>query len=190
VFRSPPRPDPRLDGRPYFIVCGAIEPRKNHVLLLHVWRQLAEERGDRTPALVVVGKRGWNSESAIALLERSRVSRHVVEVAGLPTPALKRLMDGACALLAPSLAEGFGLPVAEAIAAGVPVIASDIDAFREMPAQDATLIDPLDGLRWLEAIRERAGAARQGAAGRGAPAGSATAFTEEVERFVNESTHE
>jgi glycosyltransferase involved in cell wall biosynthesis len=184
VFHAPAQPDPRLAARPYFIVCGSIEPRKNHVLLLHIWRQLVQELGDRAPALVVAGKRGWNSESAVDLLERSRaISRHVIEVAGLPTPALKRLMDSAWAVLAPSLAEGFGLPVAESIAAGVLVIAADIAPFRERPAPALTLIDPLDGLGWLEAIREIAGAPRQ-RVGRGAAADAA--FMAEVERFVGD----
>ena len=187
AFHSPPRRDPRLDARPYFIVCGSIEPRKNHLLLLHIWRQLVQELGDRAPALVIVGKRGWNSESAVDLLERSRaISRYVVEVAGLPTPALKRLMDSTRAVLAPSLAEGFGLPVAEATAAQVPVIAADIAPFRERPAPWATLIDPLDGLGWLEAIREMAAAPRQAAGCGAAPAVSEAAFMAEVEGFVGE----
>jgi glycosyltransferase involved in cell wall biosynthesis len=188
VFHAPPRPDPRLAARPYFIACGSIEPRKNHVLLLHIWRQLVQELGDRAPALVIAGKRGWNSESAVDLLERSRaISRHVVEVAGLPTPALKRLMDSASAVLVPSLAEGFGLPVAEATAMQVPVIAADIAPFRERPAPGLTLIDPLDGLGWLEAIRERARAPRQRVE-RGAQAVSDATFMAEIERFVGEPT--
>jgi glycosyltransferase involved in cell wall biosynthesis len=187
VFHAPPQPDPRLAARPYFIVCGSIEPRKNHVLLLHIWRQLVQDLGDRAPALVVAGKRGWNNESAVGLLERSyAISRHVVEVAGLPTPALKRLMDNARAVLAPSLSEGFGLQVAEGITAGVPVIAADIAAFREQRAPGVTLINPLDGLGWLEAIRERVGAPRQGT-GHAATASviSSSTFTAKVERFVN-----
>ena len=187
AFHAPPQPDPRLAARPYFIVCGSIEPRKNHVLLLHVWRQLVQELGDRAPALVVAGKRGWNSESAVDLLERSRaISRHVVEVAGLPTPALKRLMDSARAVLAPSLAEGFGLPVAEATAAQVPVIAADIAPFRERPAPGLILIDPLDGMGWMEAIRERARAPRRGVERGAVPAVLDAAFKAEVEGFVGE----
>jgi glycosyltransferase involved in cell wall biosynthesis len=187
VFHAPPRPDPRLAARPYFIVCGSIEPRKNHVLLLHIWRQLVQELGDRAPALVVAGKRGWNSESAVDLLERSHAaSRHVVEVAGLPTPALKRLMDNARAVLAPSLAEGFGLPVAEAIATGVPVIAANIAAFREQPSQNLLLIDPLDGLGWLKAIEEKAAQPRESPK-YGMALVSPSAFTEKIERFVNEA---
>jgi glycosyltransferase involved in cell wall biosynthesis len=155
IFSAPRRIDPRLTGRPYFVVCGTIEPRKNHALLLNVWRELAKEtRGP--PALVLVGKRGWNVETVIDMLERSRdISRHVIEVSGLSTPALKRLMDNATALLAPSLSEGFGLPVSEAAAIGLPVIASDIEPYRERALPGLVLVDALDSMGWLRAIREK-----------------------------------
>jgi glycosyltransferase involved in cell wall biosynthesis len=186
-FHSPRQPDPRLEGKPYFIVCGTIEPRKNHILLLHIWRHLAEEQG-YTPTLVVAGKRGWNSEGAVDLLERSRaISRHVIEVAGLPTPALKRLMDNAIALLVPSLSEGFGLPVAEAMAAAAPVIASDIDAFREMRAQNVVLIDPLNGSGWLNAIREKSTVPWRVSTHHGinSPLISSSMFTDKIEKFLS-----
>jgi glycosyltransferase involved in cell wall biosynthesis len=116
---------------------------------------MAKESKD-LPTLLLVGKRGWNAEAAIAILERSRdISRHIVEVSGLSTPALKRLMDNATALLAPSLSEGFGLPVSEAAAIGLPVIAADIEPYRERARPGVVLVDTLDGMGWLRAIRER-----------------------------------
>jgi glycosyltransferase involved in cell wall biosynthesis len=154
IFAAPPTPDPDLRDVPYFVVCSTIEPRKNHLLLLQVWRELVRRDGANAPKLVVVGNRGWKFEAVAALLDRSPPLRgHVVEVSGLTTPALKRLLDGARALLMPSFAEGYGLPVVEALTAGVPVIASDIPVFREICRSGATLISPLDGERWLEAIR-------------------------------------
>jgi glycosyltransferase involved in cell wall biosynthesis len=156
VFRTPRTIDPRLANSRYFLACGTIEPRKNHLLLLDVWRELVDRFGPSTPMLVIAGKRGWNNEEAVGRLERSRLSPHVVEVAGLSTPALKRLMDSAIALLAPSFGEGFGLPVAEALAAGLPVLASDIAAFREFEHRLLQLISPIDGLGWLKAIQQTA----------------------------------
>ena len=109
------------------VICSTIEPRKNHLLLLEVWRELVRRDGPGTPKLVLVGGRGWKFEAVAALLDRSPALRgHVVEASGLTTPSLKRLLDGARALLMPSFAEGYGLPVVEAQIAGVPVIASDI----------------------------------------------------------------
>jgi glycosyltransferase involved in cell wall biosynthesis len=159
---APLAPDPTFSARdaapppsdpPYFLMCGTIEPRKNHLLLLHVWRDLVDRLGDRSPKLVLVGKRGWENEQIHDLLDRSPpLRRHVVEVSGLPTPSLKRLMLGARALLMPSFGEGYGLPVVEALAVGLPVIASDIPVFREIGGGRLTLIDPTDGPRWREAI--------------------------------------
>ncbi len=141
-------------GRPYFVVCGTIEPRKNHLLLLHIWRDIVAELGDRAPKLVVVGERGWENEHVIDLLERCpRLRGHVIEASGLPTPSVRRLLSGARALLMPSFAEGYGLPVVEALAAGVPVIASDIAVFREIGGDRLLMIDPTDGPEWRRAIR-------------------------------------
>ncbi|ARN81084.1 glycosyltransferase family 4 protein [Methylocystis bryophila] len=148
--------DLRLAKVSYFVVCGTIEPRKNHLMLLNVWRELAT-RGP-VPKLVIVGKRGWLCDNALDLLDRSESLRpHIVEVGGLSTPGLRRLLAGACALLMPSFGEGFGIPVAEAMAAGIPVIASDIDVFREIGGDALDYLDPLDGLGWLEAIEAHAG---------------------------------
>ncbi len=143
-----------LAATPYFVVCGTIEPRKNHLLLLHVWRELARSDGAAAPKLVLIGARGWENENVVDLLERCRaIGDHVIEASGLSTPALKALLDGARALLMPSFAEGFGLPVVEALAAGTPVIASDIPTFRESSAGCVTAISPIDGEKWLAAIR-------------------------------------
>jgi hypothetical protein len=145
--------DARLAGRCYFVVCGTIEPRKNHLTLLNVWRDLAARMGASTPTLVIAGKRGWQNENVLDLLDRSAILRpHVIEATGLSTPALASLFRGARAVLMPSFGEGFGLPVAEASAAGAPVIASDIEVFREIGGDALDYIDPLDGLGWRDAI--------------------------------------
>jgi glycosyltransferase involved in cell wall biosynthesis len=134
-------------------VCGTIEPRKNHLLRLNVWRELAS--GGRAPKLVVVGKRGWLNENVVDMITRCpALAGHVIETAGLSTPGLRHLMSGARALLMPSFGEGFGLPVAEALVAGVPVIASDLDVFREVGGDAPDYLHPLDGLGWLQAIRD------------------------------------
>jgi glycosyltransferase involved in cell wall biosynthesis len=148
-------PDLALAGLPYFVICSTIEPRKNHLLILQVWRELVRREGAGAPKLVIVGGRGWKFEAVAALLDRSPVLRgHVIEVSGLTTPSLKQLLDGARALLMPSFAEGYGLPVVEALSAGVPVIASDIPVFRKICGNRAKLISPLNGEAWLETIRE------------------------------------
>ena len=162
ILTAPLAPDPIFSADeaidivapPYFVMCGTIEPRKNHLLILHVWRDLVDQMAEKAPKLILVGERGWENEHIIDLLERSpRLRRHVVEVAGLPTPSLKRLMLGARAVLAPSFGEGYGLPVVEALAAEVPVIASDIPVFREIGGGRLTMLDLTDGPGWRDTVR-------------------------------------
>jgi glycosyltransferase involved in cell wall biosynthesis len=188
IFATEAAPDPALAGVPYFVVCSTIEPRKNHLMLLQVWRELVRRDGPGAPKLVIVGGRGWKFEAVAALLDRSPALRgHVVEVSGLTTPSLKRLLDGARALLMPSLAEGYGLPVVEALTAGVPVIASDIPVFREICGDRATLISPLDGEAWLEATRDLPDAERRTANTAMSAAGPGTweDYFARIDAFVN-----
>lgn len=148
--RSGPRLEP---DRPTFLVCGTIESRKNHLLLFQLWRRLAERHGAATPRLVVVGRRGWEAESAIDMLERCPgVRDHTIEVTGLSTHGLAALTRSCTALLMPSFTEGYGIPIVEAAASGLPVVASDIPVHREIAGGVAHFCDPLDGLGWEQAI--------------------------------------
>ena len=134
---------------PYFVVCGSIEPRKNHSLLHEVWKNLSSQLGEATPHLVVVGSPGWNSEKLLSQLENCAATRRRIHpVSGLSTPALKQLLVGARGLLMPSWNEGFGLPVLEANALGIPVIASDIPSHREVASEPTFLLNPSDVDAW------------------------------------------
>ncbi len=138
---------------PYFIQCGTIEPRKNHLTMLHVWRELFRELGTRTPKLILVGARGWENENVVDLLDRSPAIReNVLQLQNVATPTLVELIRGAKALLMPSFGEGYGLPIAEAIALGVPVIASDIPVFHEITGGNFHAVDPIDAKGWRSAI--------------------------------------
>lgn len=154
VFKSPREFDPRLTGSCYFLCCSTIEPRKNHLLLLDIWSELVAQQGIDAPKLILIGKRGWKCEAFDNTLKQNpRILDHVIEVAGLTSPAMRRLFDNAKALLMPSFAEGYGLPVREALARGLPVVASKIDAFRDLQAEGLDLLSPVDGQRWLSAIQ-------------------------------------
>jgi glycosyltransferase involved in cell wall biosynthesis len=138
---------------PYFVCIGTIEARKNHLLLLNLWRQLAVELGDAVPRLFLIGQRGWETENAIDMLERCPALRGVVfERKNVPDDEAARLAQGAQALLLPSFAEGFGFPLVEALALGVPVLCSDLAALRENGGDVPEYLDPLDGLGWRSAV--------------------------------------
>jgi glycosyltransferase involved in cell wall biosynthesis len=138
---------------PYFVCVGTIEARKNHLLLLNLWRQLIDELGGAAPRLVLVGQRGWETENAVDMLERCPALRGVVfEYGNLPDAELTRLVKGARALLLPSFAEGFGFPLVEALALGVPALCSDLAALRENGGGVAEFLDPLDGPGWRAAV--------------------------------------
>lgn len=140
---------------PYFLVVGTIEPRKNHLLLLKLWREIARQDGAAAPHLVIAGRRGWENGQILAMIERSPALRDVlVEMRTPGDAALQGLMRGARALLAPSFAEGFDLPVAEALNMGCPVIASDIAAHREVGGDAPLFLHPLDAKGWTAAVRD------------------------------------
>lgn len=137
---------------PYFICLATIEPRKNHLLLLNLWRSLAADIR-RMPRLIIVGRRGWENEMVLDMLERcDSLSGIVEERHGVSDDELYILIRGARALLLPSFAEGYGLPVPEALGAGTPVICSDLPALREVGGDIPEYIDPLDGASWRRAI--------------------------------------
>ena len=135
---------------PYFICLGTVEARKNHGLLLDLWGRLAAERGERTPRLVLVGQRGWGSEVVARRLAEGPLA--IAEQQDMPDRHAARLLHGARALLLPSFAEGFGLPVAEALALGVPVICSALSALHETGGAVPEYLDPADAGAWHEAI--------------------------------------
>ena len=142
----------RRPASPFFVVCGTIEPRKNHLLLARVWRRLVRRLGPDAPRLLVVGKRGWSTEPIVAALHAADIGTHVVEASGMPTPVYRSLLGCALALLTPSFDEGFGLPLAEALSAGVPALASDIPSHREQAGGRAHLLDPADEDGWFETV--------------------------------------
>ncbi len=145
---------PSRSRRPYFVHIGTIEARKNLAFLLTVWRRLEETMQEQTPSLVLVGQYGWENENVLDHLERSPNLQGLVhQISGISDQGLADLLRGARALVAPSSVEGFDLPAVEASAMGLPIIASDIPAHRELTAH-ARLIDPIDGPGWLAALRD------------------------------------
>ena len=139
--------------KPYFVMLGTIEPRKNHWMVLHLWRQLIESLGEKAPSLVIIGKRGWECENIVDLLDRCDVLRNfVIEESRCSDTQLSTWLQYAQALLFPSFAEGYGMPLVEALSVGLPVIANDLPAFREIAEDIPEYVDALDGLGWKKLI--------------------------------------
>lgn len=159
--------------RPYFLALGTLEPRKNHALLLDVWDKFHAEMPEaEVPQLFLVGRRGWRNEDFLARLDGSpHLGRTIHELPGLPDGAVAALMAGARALLMPSLAEGYGLPVAEAAAAGTPVIAAPLPVYLEFVGDYPVYVTQGDLYSWAARIQEQLGtdAAVQGAMRRCVP---------------------
>lgn len=142
-----------------FLVIGTIEGRKNHQLLLSVWQQILESAGpdrilDSLPQLVIVGRRGWRADDVFAALDNHDFHGCVHEVGPLGDAQLFGLLKDARALLFPSFAEGFGIPIVEALAMGVPVIASDLPVFREIGQGVPDLLLPGDRNAWRATIQD------------------------------------
>jgi glycosyltransferase involved in cell wall biosynthesis len=138
--------------RPYFIIVGTVEPRKNHLALLRAFTALYERRKD--VSLAIVGSPGWLSEPIVAEIEKSAMSMPVRYLRFVDDTWIPALYAGSTALVAPSWYEGFGLPVLEAMACGGAVITSDRGALPEVAGGHAILVPPGD-IEALAASMER-----------------------------------
>ena len=153
---TPVQPDPAdlpagLDLQtPYFVALGTIEPRKNHALLLDAWDAMGLQR----PNLYFCGRRGWRNDEVFARLDKG--INGVVELPGLSDAGVAALLQGAQALVFPSLSEGFGLPLIEAAALGVPVICGDLAICHEVLGQHAVYLSPTDCYQWIKKIEAMA----------------------------------
>jgi len=132
--------------RDYALFVGTIEPRKNVGALLDAYAALSEAaRGEFD--LVVAGPAGWQDQATLDRLQSG--ARGVRYLGYVPEADLPGLTAGATVFLYPSLYEGFGFPLAQAMAAGVPAITSNVSSMPEIAAGAALLVEPrsCDGIR-------------------------------------------
>lgn len=140
--------------KPYFLILGTVEPRKNHALLLQAWRHLLQKLPiDQIPELVVIGQLGWDCAGIEAQLKATGLFQSCVRwIPHCDDASMANWMQGACALLFPSFAEGFGMPIVEALLAGTPVIASDLPVFRESAGEVPVYLPVNDMLAWAQEV--------------------------------------
>ncbi len=128
--------------RPFVLYVGTIEPRKNLTRLVTAFARARHHCPDLE--LVLVGQLGWKYGSLLKAIEDLKLGHAVRRLGYLPNEDLPALYNLARALAFPSLYEGFGLPVVEAMACGTPVLTSNGSSLAEIAAQASYLIDPLD----------------------------------------------
>jgi glycosyltransferase involved in cell wall biosynthesis len=149
-------------ARPYVLSVGSLEPGKNRARLIRAMHELRREGIDR--ALVVVGQKAWKFDDDLALVRDLGMDDRVIFPGYIAPADLPPLYAAADVFAFPSLYEGFGVPVLEAMACGAPVVTSNVSATAEVAGDAALLVDPLsvtsirDGLR--EALSDTALQAR------------------------------
>ncbi len=129
---------------PYCLFVGNLEPRKNLARLIEAFALVRGRRPGAPgppPQLVLVGTRGWLYSGIFRAVEAHGVASDIVFTGYVPPSDLPALYAGAACFVFPSLYEGFGLPVLEAMAAGVPVVASRVGAIPEVAGAAALLVD-------------------------------------------------
>ncbi|MBU0703619.1 MAG: glycosyltransferase family 4 protein [Chloroflexi bacterium] len=143
-----------IGSRPYVLSVGTVQPRKNYVRLIQAFAQLQPCKPANLQLadlqLLIAGGKGWLYEDILAEAEKHP---NRVRVLGFVDDGdLPALYRGASLFAFPSLYEGFGLPVLEAMACGVPVVCSDVSSLPEVAGDAALLVDPLDANDLVEAM--------------------------------------
>ena len=140
----------RVTTGPYVLALGTIEPRKDLASLVRAFDQVAGHHSELS--LVLAGRPGWAMENVEAAVGASRWPDRVVRLGYVSEPQRSRLLRGATLVAYPSLYEGFGFPPLEAMAAGVPVVATTAGALPEVVGDGAELVSPGDANALAAAI--------------------------------------
>ena len=135
-------PSPPVAASRYILAVGTVEPRKDYPGLVRAFTSVADAIGD--VALVVAGADGWGADAFHGALEASPFKRSIVQLGYVSDADLARWLAGAAVLAFPSVYEGFGFPPLEAMAQGVPVVATAAGAVPEVVGDAATLVPPGD----------------------------------------------
>ncbi|MGI8754151.1 MAG: glycosyltransferase family 4 protein [Acidimicrobiales bacterium] len=146
IYSGAPQPSPepnparRSGGRPYILALGTVEPRKNLPALVAAFDRIADDHPDLD--LRIAGPPGWGDEALARAVDAAHHGGRVARLGWVPDPAEE--LAGAAVVAYPSLYEGFGFPPLEAMAAGVPVVATSVAALPEVLGDAALLVAPGD----------------------------------------------
>lgn len=135
----------------YFLSVGSMEPRKNFGRALIAFKALIEMK-KVDYKFVITGGKGWKNEAFYNLIRKLDIDEHLVFTGYVPEEDLPALYQGADVFVYPSLYEGFGLPVLEAMASGIPVITSNTSSLPEVAGDAALLVNPMEVFEIYEAM--------------------------------------
>jgi glycosyltransferase involved in cell wall biosynthesis len=132
-----------LRPREFWLAVGTTEPRKNHIRLLEAYARLTAA-GQTSHPLVLVGGSGWLMDDLGTQIEALHLANDVQRLGYVEDATLQWLYENCTAFCYPSLLEGFGLPVVEAMSLGAPVLTSNVSSLPEVVGDAGVLVDPFD----------------------------------------------
>ena len=141
----------KLGDAPYLLSLGTIHPRKNYQMLIKAFKQIAEQYPHN---LYIAGGKGWLYEPVFAEIEAQGLTERVRFIGFVDDDDLPALYSAATLFLFPSLYEGFGLPLLEAMGCGVPVVTSNASSLPEVAGDSARQLDPTAPHQWTTAIAQ------------------------------------
>lgn len=136
----------------YLLTVATVEPRKNLVTLLAAYQQLRQRLGESCPPLVIVGRKGWNCADILDYMQH--LQEMIIFPGHVSDEELITLYQMASVFIFPSLYEGFGLPLLEAMLAGCPIISSNTSSLPEVAGDAALFVDPLHVHKMATAIEQ------------------------------------
>jgi glycosyltransferase involved in cell wall biosynthesis len=151
LMLAQPRPAP-IPERPFVLMVGTVEPRKNHLTVLRALAEHLQQRPSSDLLLVTAGSAGWRYQPVLDAIQQLGLRDRVVRLGAVEPGVLKWLYQHAQALAFPSLYEGFGLPVLEAMLLQCPVVAARIPSVAEITGDAASLLEPTDVAAWAAAL--------------------------------------
>ena len=140
-------------GKPYFVCVGAVHPRKNVDRLIEAYGRYRRETGEGIP-LLIGGRLAWQTERVRVAYQRSPYRDDIRMIGYVPEAELPALLGGAIALAFPSLEEGFGVPLLEAMHAEVAIVCSDRGSLPEVAGDAARYFDPEDPVSIAAALTD------------------------------------
>jgi glycosyltransferase involved in cell wall biosynthesis len=152
--------DYNLKKQSYYIYISTIQPRKNLLRLMQAF-SIYLKKHDKGEQLILIGKKGWLSDEIYQYPKELGLEKRIVFLGYVPTDDVVALLNGAKALVYPSLFEGFGLPILEAYACNCPVLTSNVSSMPEVAGKGAVLVDPenikeiADGLEQFNNLEKR-----------------------------------